>query len=137
MTRDISRRNFVVGTASLAAIGAVAACGGGEGSSDEPDVEAGTALAELDSIPVGESQPLTTDDGAEMIVTRTSETDVKVFSAICTHKGCTVLADTAPLMCPCHGSTFDPETGANLSGPAPEPLPEISVEIVDGVIQVS
>lgn len=127
MHSGISRRKFVVGAASLAAIGTVAACSGGGGSKE---IEAGTKLASLADIPPGESKLLTTADGAEVIVTRVSETEVKAFSAICTHQGCTVLADTAPLMCPCHGSTFDPVTGQNLAGPAPEPLKEVAVEVV-------
>lgn len=136
MTCEISRRNFVVGAASVAAIGAVAACGGGvEGSA--PAISAGDTLAQLDDVPVGTSKLITTDTEDEIIITRIGENEVKAFSAICTHKGCTVMADTAPLMCPCHGSTYDPQTGENISGPAPEPLPEISVEIVDGAIQVA
>lgn len=130
MDSGISRRKFVVGAASLAAIGAVAACGGGG-----KGVEAGTNLIALSDIPEGESKLVTTESGAEIIVSRISATEAKAFSAICTHQGCTVLADTAPLMCPCHGSTFDPATGQNLSGPAPKPLPEIAIEVVDGEVR--
>lgn len=130
MGSGISRRKFMVGAASLAAVGAVAACGGGSKS-----IEAGTTLATLSDIPEGESKLVTTENGAEVIVTRISATEAKAFSAICTHQGCTVLADTAPLMCPCHGSTFDPATGQNLTGPAPKPLPEVAIEVVDGQVR--
>ncbi len=137
MGQGISRRKFVVGTASLAAIGAVAACGGSENGADsgEAHVEAGTKLAALDEIPEGESELITTEDGTEIIITRTSASAAKAFSAICTHKGCTVMAGSTPLMCPCHGSTFDPKTGENIGGPAPRPLPEIAIEVVDGEIR--
>src|SRR5690625_2422648 len=83
----ISRRKFVVGAASLAAIGAVAACGGGS-----KGVEAGTSLIGLSDIPEGESKLVTTENGAEVIVSRISATEAKAFSAICTHQGCTVIA---------------------------------------------
>lgn len=130
MSSGITRRNFVVGAASLAAVGAVAACGGGG-----KELEPGAELVALDTIPDGEST-LVTSDGIEIVVTRVSATEAKAFSAICTHQGCTVVADTAPLMCPCHGSTFDPATGQNLTGPASKPLPEIPVEVVDGIVRV-
>lgn len=129
MSSGITRRNFVVGAAALAAVGTVAACGGG---GDE--IVPGTELLALDSIADGAST-LVKIDGVEVVVTRISATEAKAFSAICTHQGCTVVADTAPLMCPCHGSTFDPATGQNLTGPAPKPLPEIPIEIVDGIVR--
>jgi len=126
----ITRRNFVVGTASLAAVGAVAACSGG----GPKELAPGTELVALDAIGEGGSQLVEMDD-FEVVVTRISADEARAFSAICTHQGCTVVADTAPLMCPCHGSTFDPETGQNLSGPAPKPLPEIAIEVVDGIVR--
>lgn len=132
MDGGISRRNFVVGAAAVAAVGTVAACGSDGGSKG---LEPGTELVELEAIAAGSSQLVETDDGTEMVLTRISETEVKAFSAICTHQGCTVVADAAPLMCPCHGSTFDPETGQVITGPASKPLPEIEIEIVDGVVR--
>lgn len=126
----ISRRNFVVGAAALAAVGTVAACGG-----ETKGLEPGVELISLDALEEGTSTLVTSENGTEVVVSRISSSEVRVFSAICTHQGCTVVADTAPLMCPCHGSTFDAETGENLSGPAPKPLPEIAVEVVDGVVR--
>ncbi|MDQ3863274.1 MAG: Rieske 2Fe-2S domain-containing protein [Actinomycetota bacterium] len=39
---------------------------------------------------------------------------------MCTHQGCTVVYQNAQLLCPCHGSVFDPSRGgAVLYGPLP------------------
>ena len=46
----------------------------------------------------------------------------RALSAVCTHLGCTVGQQDEGYHCPCHGSLFAPD-GANLSGPAPRPLP--------------
>ena len=54
-------------------------------------------------------------------VTRTSGAIV-VVSATCTHQGCTVAAANSELQCPCHGSAFNPESGAVNNGPALLPL---------------
>lgn len=58
------------------------------------------------------------------------------FSAICTHAGCTVGFDrsAAEFVCPCHGSIYNALTGAVIRGPAPLPLPSISIKIADGTI---
>jgi cytochrome b6-f complex iron-sulfur subunit len=42
-------------------------------------------------------------------------------SPICTHRGCTVEAQGAVLVCPCHGSTFE-RSGSVVRGPADRPL---------------
>jgi Rieske Fe-S protein len=48
---------------------------------------------------------------------------IKVFSSRCTHLGCRVkAAGDGRMICPCHGSAFDAETGAILKGPAARPL---------------
>lgn len=42
-------------------------------------------------------------------------------SPICTHRGCTVEAQSSVLVCPCHGSTYS-RAGTVLRGPAERPL---------------
>ncbi|HVC71228.1 MAG TPA: Rieske 2Fe-2S domain-containing protein [Acidimicrobiales bacterium] len=51
------------------------------------------------------------------------------FDAICPHQGCTVAfnTDTRTFICPCHGSRFNGETGARISGPAPRGLTRITI----------
>jgi menaquinol-cytochrome c reductase iron-sulfur subunit len=83
--------------------------------------------------------------------------DGQVFhavSAACTHLGCTVRAEALPrpqmkdvdgsalrlthrFLCPCHGSEYSGE-GANVSGPAPQPLPwfDLSIAPDDGQLVV-
>jgi Rieske Fe-S protein len=57
------------------------------------------------------------------------------FSAICTHLGCTVLAqltDQGYIPCPCHGSLFDPADGAKpVGGPANRALPSLPISVDD------
>ena len=58
------------------------------------------------------------------------------LSPICTHLGCTVEVQTARLVCPCHGSTYDRE-GNVLQGPAQRPLARYTVELTaDGVLVI-
>jgi thiosulfate dehydrogenase [quinone] large subunit len=57
------------------------------------------------------------------IVIRQPDGKLTAFSAICTHAGCQVSYGQGQLYCPCHGSLFDPRTGAVQQGPAVDPLP--------------
>jgi Rieske Fe-S protein len=83
-------------------------------------------LAALASVPVGSAVAAKGTDGGDILIARPAENTVAAFSAICPHQGCTVAPS---FQCPCHGSTFDPHTGANLSGPAPTGLTVIPVAI--------
>jgi Rieske Fe-S protein len=42
-------------------------------------------------------------------------------SAICTHRGCTVITSSGNFYCPCHGARFTYD-GATISGPVSQPL---------------
>jgi thiosulfate dehydrogenase (quinone) large subunit len=61
-------------------------------------------------------------DGNPDIVIRQSSGGLVAYSAVCTHAGCTVGYEGGQIVCPCHGATYDPQTGAVISGPAPAPL---------------
>jgi Rieske Fe-S protein len=76
----------------------------------------------------------TGEDGKPLIVAQPAKGTVVAFSAICTHRGCTVAPQDDALVCPCHGSTYDLATGENTGGPAPSPLPEVNVTVTDGVV---
>jgi Rieske Fe-S protein len=91
-------------------------------------------LVALDDVPVGGAVSATNAAGTAVIISRPSESEVRGFSAICTHRGCTVAPDGSELRCPCHGSVFEAATGRNVGGPAPSPLPEFSVEIDGGQV---
>lgn len=95
---------------------------------------AGETLIGLEEIDVGDSVSVQTSAGATLLLTRTGETDVVAFSAVCTHQGCTVEVENEEGRCPCHGSRFDLRTGEVTARPADEPLERIAVELIDGQI---
>ncbi len=88
----------------------------------------GKALAKLSDIKVGEAISAKGPDGADIIITRPTETTVAAYSAICTHEGCTVKPAGKELDCPCHGSVFDLK-GAVLNGPAQRALATVKVAL--------
>ena len=63
------------------------------------------------------------------------------YSGVCTHAACGVSewdAAAGHLVCPCHGSSFDPRAaGARVSGPAPRALPTLPLALSDDVITVA
>jgi Rieske Fe-S protein len=55
-----------------------------------------------------------------------SDASLKVFSNKCTHAGCRINQEIdGQLVCPCHGSRYESETGKVLQGPAGLPLSAI------------
>jgi rieske iron-sulfur protein len=61
-------------------------------------------------------------------------TGLVAYSAICTHLGCTVLPQLSAqgyIICPCHGSVFDPAVAAAVvHGPANRPLPALPIGVL-------
>jgi rieske iron-sulfur protein len=61
---------------------------------------------------------------------------VVAYTGVCTHQACPVNMwsnERGAFVCSCHGSVFDPKNGAEvLSGPAPRPLPALSLKTEDG-----
>jgi thiosulfate dehydrogenase [quinone] large subunit len=90
----------------------------------------GTALGPATSVPVGGSaaftDPASGDPG--LVIQQTAD-DFVAFDAVCPHAGCTVAyqASARIIACPCHGSEFNPRTGAVLRGPATNGLTPIRV----------
>ena len=72
------------------------------------------------------------------LLVRTAEGELRAFSAICTHLGCTVNYEPGSkvIWCPCHNGIFDVH-GRNISGPPPRPLPEYKVNLRNGKIVVT
>ncbi len=159
--QGLSRRGVLV-TAAGVTLGAtgLAACGGDGGSSTgygpaEPgttsadasesagasesadptgDAAGGQQLVQVADVPVGGAVAAENAAGDPVIVSRPTEGEVVAFSAVCTHRGCTVAPEGRILACPCHGSTFDLATGENTGGPAPKPLARVQVSVVDGAV---
>lgn len=70
-------------------------------------------------------------------VVRTSATEFKVLSNVCTHLGCRVAwnDDENAYICPCHDAAFN-ATGDVLAGPPPRPLETYEFKIEDGKVFV-
>ena len=73
------------------------------------------------------------NSGQPAVLVHLQTGDFVAYSAVCTHQQCTVAYNNGQLACPCHGSIFDAENGAEVvNGPAQLPLPEIPVEVRGG-----
>lgn len=139
-TSGVSRRALLGAGAGVPLGVVLAGCGGGDPATS-PTTEPGPeepgdgSLAAVADIPVGGALVVTEGpDGKPVVLARPREDEVVAFSAICTHKGCTVGVEGSSLVCPCHGSTFD-LTGANTAGPAPAPLPPVEVTVTGGQVR--
>lgn len=72
------------------------------------------------------------------ILIRTPDGDLRAFSAVCTHLGCTVQyrPDLSHIWCACHNGHFDLR-GINVDGPPPRPLDRYTVNLRGDRIVVS
>jgi nitrite reductase/ring-hydroxylating ferredoxin subunit len=80
----------------------------------------GALVTESSSLKVGDIQIFTGSTSAgknvEVVLTRTKK-GVFALNGACTHQGCGVAAEGTKLVCPCHGSTFNANSGAVIRGP--------------------
>jgi thiosulfate dehydrogenase [quinone] large subunit len=76
-------------------------------------------LGAASQLPVGDGATYSDPgDGQPDIVIRQANGTLVAYSAVCPHAGCTVEYGGGQIVCPCHGSTFNPQTGAVTNGPA-------------------
>ena len=150
MKHDLNRRDFIKGTA--AAIGGLIGALIGIPSIAfllSPSLEAventdSINLGPLEKYPIGIPTrfdfTLTKVNGWErtatnygLYVVRKNESEVRVFSDICTHLGCRVTwhSDQEHYISPCHDGHFD-IVGNVISGPPPRPLDEFTTRVEDG-----
>jgi Rieske Fe-S protein len=123
-----SRRDLLAAGGAGAGLLTLAACSGG-GVPEVDGVGRGDRIVRLADVPVGGSYEVSVD-GRRVIVSRPTKGTAVAFDATCTHQGCTVRAtDDGPLTCPCHGSQFDPASGAVVHGPAQRPLAAFAVSV--------
>jgi thiosulfate dehydrogenase [quinone] large subunit len=105
------------------------------GSSAAPTTTAaaepsGTSVGSAASVPVGGSAAFTDpSSGDPALVIQPTADQFVAFDAVCPHAGCTVAyqASAKIIACPCHGSEFNPKTGAVVQGPATNGLTPITI----------
>jgi len=70
-------------------------------------------------------------------VLRKTESELKVYSNVCTHLSCRVKwdEDAHAFLCPCHDARFD-INGAILYGPPPRPMDRYEFKIEEGNILI-
>ncbi|MGW3953901.1 Rieske (2Fe-2S) protein [Streptomyces sp. NPDC004752] len=159
MTHDSTRRT-VLATGAAAIAAPAVGCGseGGSASATSPTTTAapatttastgagspsappsagatGQELAHTSDIPVGGGKVFAQQ---KIVVTQPTPSNFKAFSAICTHRGCTVnrVAD-GTIDCPCHGSRFHIADGSVAHGPALLPLPAKSIKVQGNSIHLA
>ncbi len=90
----------------------------------------GTKIGPASDVPVGGAasfqDPASSDPA---IVIQATAGHFVAFDAVCPHAGCTVGYSSAErlIVCPCHGSVFNPTSGAVEQGPAATGLRTISI----------
>jgi thiosulfate dehydrogenase [quinone] large subunit len=101
----------------------------------------GTAIGPASVVPVGGAGSfLDPGTGDPSLVIQPRAGTFVAFDAVCPHAGCTVQyeADVKVLVCPCHGSRFNADTGAVEQGPAPTGLQSLRItEGSDGQLYVT
>lgn len=129
---------------------------GTSGGTPPPAGAAGTTGARAESTPVGGeaaagSEPAPAGDpiasvaevqAAGVLVTgqvllAAVDGSVVAHTAICTHQQCTIAARGTEVQCPCHGSQYDPATGAVRRGPALTALAPVAVAVANGQVYLA
>lgn len=131
MSENISRRAVLV-TGGIVALGTTAVLAGCT-NGGTPSGSATEAFAQLSDLDVGASRNFSVN-GTDLVLTRTSETEVVAFDAECTHEGCLTGPRDGVIFCDCHSAEFDTRTGEPLAGPAKKALASIPVIVRDGGI---
>jgi len=107
-----------------------------------PPPSQGSGMESKEVAPENELQPnsgMVFQFGNEpALLVRTAEGELRAFTAICTHLGCTVNYEPGSkvIWCPCHNGMFDLH-GRNIGGPPPRPLTEYKVNLRNGQIVVT
>jgi len=153
---DVARRQVVLGSAAAAvtAVGAAATAAvvagvGRAGSSSTATTTPvtlspgsssanGRRIGKASDVPVGGSATFTLADGTPGIVLQPTSGTFAAYDAACPHQGCPVsyFKSQDLLVCPCHGSQFNPQDGALEVGPAVTGLTSYPVTVVDGTLYI-
>ena len=130
-----SRRRFIQGLLGFSVVSMVAMVAAPIiGFLIPPKTEAGgaggkTPAGSTNDLPVGTGTVVAM--GSSPVIVVNTEAGVKAYSAVCTHLGCIVEFDPTlkQIVCPCHDGHFNPASGAVVSGPPPQALPPVNVDL--------
>jgi len=86
------------------------------------------SAGKIADIPAGGVRVINLPEGPVLL--ESAGTEIRAFSAICTHLGCVVQyrADSKEFVCPCHGGKYD-FNGKVTFGPPQRPLDVIEVKV--------
>ena len=101
-----------------------------------PEKLVAVSAGKVAEIPAGGAHYVNLPDGLVMLVS--AGTEVRAFSAICTHLGCVIQwnKDSKEFVCPCHGGKYD-LAGKVTYGPPPRPLDTLAVQVRSGEVFVT
>ncbi len=135
-----SRRGVLLGAGALGAGVALAACRSERSGEESGDSSAAASPSEpaavlAADVPIGGGLVIV---DYKIVVTQPEAGQFHAFSAVCTHKNCTV-SDIAngTIDCPCHGSRFSATDGSVVTGPATKPLPAKTVTVQQDKLVIS
>jgi Rieske Fe-S protein len=136
---ESTRRGMLVGIGLVGLAGTLTACGGSKDDSSAAASQGGGgkssgSLGKTSDIPVGGGKIFQDE---KVVVTQPKQGEFKAFSAICTHRGCTVgSVSGGQIHCPCHGSAFNVTDGSVANGPADKPLPSKTITVSNGELKL-
>lgn len=119
-------RSGAVAAAGVGATAALTACAGGAtgSASSEPSSSGNPVTVSKADVPVGAGVILPKD----YVVTQPIAGTFKAFTQVCPHQGCLVsLIRNNSIVCACHTTLFDLNSGEPISGPARRGLTEVLV----------
>jgi Rieske Fe-S protein len=127
-----------------------------EGCSNSPTSPSGggSSLSTVNGTPVGGGVSVTIDAASPLasagglalvqsargsfLVARAAGDVFNVFTAICTHEGCTITNFSGDrFACPCHGSQYSTSAGTVLQGPAQRALQRFTASFANGVLTIA
>lgn len=123
---ELTRRDFLAGAGTIAALGCGAAALAGSVRFAVPETTEGAGTRFPLGLPSDfKARTVTWLRDRSLFVLR-DEKGFGAFSSKCTHLGCTVQRTAAGFSCPCHGAKYD-EQGRVASGPARRALPWFAI----------
>ncbi len=90
-------------------------------NTDDQAAESGATDASADGFPTADVPVggATYDKDSETVYTQPTEGEFRAFDSTCPHQGCAVSGfSDGQMVCPCHSSKFDVDTGEVVAGPA-------------------